>query len=151
MTRSQRRFLVTGGAGFIGSAVVRHIIGASADGVIVVVAAKGRLGETYCIGGDSGKTNIEVVRAICDLLDELAPDRAIGRRDALISFVADRPGHDPRYAIDASRMTRELGWRLRETFASGLRKTVEWYLANWPWWQHIRDRVYGGERLGVLT
>ena len=118
---------------------------------LVTVAAKGRVGETYCIGGDSEKTNIEVVRAICALLDELAPDRAIGRRDALISFVADRPGHDLRYAIDAGRMTRELGWRPRETFASGLRKTVEWYLANRPWWQHIRDRVYGGERLGVLT
>lgn len=118
---------------------------------LVIVAAKGRLGETYCIGGDSEKTNIEVVRAICTLLDELAPDRAIGRRDALISFVADRPGHDLRYAIDASRMTSELGWRPRETFASGLRKTVEWYLANRPWWQRIRDGVYGGERLGVLT
>ncbi len=118
---------------------------------LVIVAAKGRLGETYCIGGDSEKTNIEVVRAICALLDELAPDRAIGRHDALISFVADRPGHDLRYAIDASRMTSELGWRPRETFTSGLRKTVEWYLANRPWWQRIRDGVYGGERLGVLT
>jgi len=118
---------------------------------LVIVAAKGRLGETYCIGGGNEKTNIEVVRAICALLDELAPDRAIGRRDALISFVADRPGHDLRYAIDASRITGEFGWRPRETFASGLRKTVEWYLANRPWWQHIRDRIYGGERLGVLT
>jgi dTDP-glucose 4,6-dehydratase len=118
---------------------------------LVIVAAKGRVGETYCIGGGNEKTNIEVVRAICALLDELAPDRAIGRHDALISFVADRPGHDLRYAIDASRMTSELGWRPRETFTSGLRKTVEWYLANRPWWQHIRDRVYSGERLGVLT
>jgi dTDP-glucose 4,6-dehydratase len=118
---------------------------------LLIVAANGIVGETYCIGGGNEKTNIEVVRAICALLDELTPDRAIGRRDALISFVADRPGHDLRYAIDAGRMTRELGWRPRETFASGLRKTVEWYLANRPWWQHIRDGVYGGERLGVLT
>jgi dTDP-glucose 4,6-dehydratase len=118
---------------------------------LVIVATQGRLGETYCIGGDSEKTNIEVVRAICTLLDELAPDRAIGRHDALISFVADRPGHDLRYAIDASRMMNELGWQPRETFASGLRKTVEWYLSNRPWWQHIRDGVYSGERLGVLT
>jgi dTDP-glucose 4,6-dehydratase len=116
---------------------------------LVMIAAKGRLGETYCIGGGNEKTNIEVVRAICALLDELAPDRAVPRHDALISFVTDRPGHDLRYAIDASRMTRELGWRPRETFASGLRKTVEWYLANRPWWQRIRERVYGGERLGV--
>jgi len=118
---------------------------------LLIVATEGRLGETYCIGGGNEKTNIEVVRAICTLLDELAPDRAIGRRDALISFVTDRPGHDLRYAIDASRLTSELGWQPRETFESGLRKTVEWYLANRPWWQHIRDRVYGGERLGVRT
>jgi len=118
---------------------------------LLAVAAAGRCGETYCIGGGSEERNVDVVRAICALLDELVPDRGVGRRDALITFVADRPGHDLRYAIDASRICTELGWRPRETFASGLRKTVEWYLANRSWWQRIRDGVYRGERLGVLT
>jgi dTDP-glucose 4,6-dehydratase len=118
---------------------------------LMAVAAAGRPGETYCIGGGNEKTNIEVVRAICALLDELAPDRGIGDRDALITFVADRPGHDLRYAIDATRIAGEFGWRPRESFASGLRKTVQWYLANRSWWQRIRDGVYRGERLGVLT
>jgi len=118
---------------------------------LVAVATAGRLGETYLIGGGNERTNIDVVRAICTLLDELAPERAIGRREGLISFVADRPGHDLRYAIDASRIASELGWRPRESFASGLRKTVEWYLANRAWWQRIRDGIYRGERLGVLT
>jgi dTDP-glucose 4,6-dehydratase len=118
---------------------------------LVAVATAGRLGETYCIGGDNERTNIAVVRAICTLLDELAPDHGIGRRDALITFVADRPGHDARYAIDPTRIATELGWRPRETFESGLRKTVEWYLANRSWWQRIREGVYRGERLGVLT
>jgi dTDP-glucose 4,6-dehydratase len=118
---------------------------------LLAVAEAGRLGETYCIGGGNEKTNIEVVRMICALLDELAPDRAIGRHDALITFVTDRPGHDLRYAIDPTRISTELGWQPQETFESGLRKTVEWYLANRPWWQRIRDGVYRGERLGVLT
>ena len=118
---------------------------------LLAVAAAGRCGETYCIGGGAEKRNIDVVRAICALVDELAPDRGIGRRDALITFVRDRPGHDLRYAIDAARISSELSWRPRETFASGLRKTVEWYLANRAWWQRIRDGVYRGERLGVLT
>jgi dTDP-glucose 4,6-dehydratase len=83
------------------------------------------------------------------LLDELVPSKIIGSREALISFVADRPGHDLRYAIDPSRICDELGWQPRETFDSGLRKTVQWYLANRAWWQRIRDEVYGGERLGV--
>ncbi len=118
---------------------------------LLTVAAAGRLGETYCIGGGNEKSNIDVVRMICALLDELLPDRAIGRRDALIAFVADRPGHDLRYAIDPTRIATELGWRPRETFASGLRKTVDWYLTNRSWWQRIRDGVYRGERLGVPT
>jgi dTDP-glucose 4,6-dehydratase len=90
-----------------------------------------------------------VVRAICALLDELAPSKAIGSRDSLIAFVADRPGHDLRYAIDPARICSELGWQPQETFESGLRKTVEWYLSNRSWWQAIRDNVYAGERLGV--
>lgn len=117
---------------------------------LLAVATGGRLGETYCIGGGNEKRNIDVVRAICALLDELAPDAANGR-ESLINYVTDRPGHDLRYAIDASRIASELGWQPRETFESGLRKTVQWYLANRAWWQRIRDGVYGGERLGVLA
>ena len=118
---------------------------------LVVVASAGRIGETYCIGGQSERTNLDVVKAICELLDELVPNEAIGRHETLITFVADRPGHDLRYGIDPTRISTELGWRPRETFASGLRKTVEWYLANRTWWQRIRSGVYCGERLGVLT
>jgi dTDP-glucose 4,6-dehydratase len=116
---------------------------------LLAVIDAGGPGETYCIGGRSERTNLDVVKAICALLDELNPSKTIGRRDALITFVADRPGHDLRYAIDPARICGELGWQPRETFESGLRKTVEWYLANRSWWQPIRDGVYGGERLGV--
>jgi len=116
---------------------------------LLAVVSSGRLGETYCIGGRSERTNLEVVKAICALLDELAPSNAIGSHEALITFVADRPGHDLRYAIDPTRICTELGWFPRETFESGLRKTVEWYLSNRSWWQAIRESVYGGERLGV--
>lgn len=118
---------------------------------LVTVANAGQVGDTYCIGGESERTNLDVVKAICELLDELAPSKAIGRREKLIRFVTDRPGHDLRYAIDPTRISTELGWRPHETFETGLRKTVEWYLANPTWWQHIRNRVYGGERLGVLA
>jgi dTDP-glucose 4,6-dehydratase len=113
------------------------------------VVERGRPGETYCIGGCSARSNLEVVQAICALLDELAPDTAIGRHANLITFVADRPGHDRRYAIDPARICGELGWQPRENFETGLRKTVEWYLANRPWWRQLRRHVYGGERLGV--
>jgi dTDP-glucose 4,6-dehydratase len=116
---------------------------------LLTVVERGRTGATYCIGGRSERTNLEVVKTICTLLDELAPSKTIRSREALISFVADRPGHDLRYAIDPSRICDELGWQPRETFDSGLRKTVQWYLANRTWWQHIRNSVYGGERLGV--
>ncbi|MGH6671383.1 MAG: dTDP-glucose 4,6-dehydratase [Xanthobacteraceae bacterium] len=116
---------------------------------LLTVVSGGRVGETYCVGGRSERTNFDVVRAICVLLDELAPNRAVKSRESLISFVADRPGHDLRYAIDPTRICGELGWRPRETFESGLRKTVEWYLGNRPWWQSIRDNIYAGERLGV--
>jgi len=113
------------------------------------IASDGRIGETYCVGGRSERTNLDAVKAICALLDELAPSKAIGPREMLISFVADRPGHDLRYAIDPTRICGELGWQPRESFDSGLRKTVEWYLSNRSWWQAIRRSVYGGERLGV--
>jgi dTDP-glucose 4,6-dehydratase len=118
---------------------------------LIIAALRGRIGETYCIGGQNERSNLDVVKAICARLDELVPNADIGRRENLISFVADRPGHDRRYGIDAARISSELGWQPRETFDSGLRKTVEWYLANRPWWQRIRNGVYGGQRLGVLA
>jgi dTDP-glucose 4,6-dehydratase len=92
-----------------------------------------------------------VVRAICALLDEIAPDAHIGSRERLISFVQDRPGHDLRYAIDGSKIRRELGWAPRESFDSGLRKTVRWFLENRSWWSRIRSGRYRGERLGVVA
>jgi dTDP-glucose 4,6-dehydratase len=116
---------------------------------LVVVASAGQVGETYCIGGQSERTNLEVVRAICALLDKLVPSEKIGRREALITFVADRPGHDLRYGIDPTRISIELGWQPSETFETGLHKTLDWYLANRSWWQRIRRGVYQGERLGV--
>ena len=115
---------------------------------LLLIAERGRVGESYNVGADSERANITVVRAICALMDELAPD-AIGPRERLITFVADRPGHDLRYAIDARKLRAELGWRPQETFESGLRKTVEWYLTNRPWWHRIRTEVYRGERLGA--
>ena len=115
------------------------------------VATAGRVGQTYCIGGRSEKTNLEVVKTICALMDELAPNKAIGQHETLITLVADRPGHDLRYSIDPSRISIELGWQPVETFATGLRKTVEWYLSNRAWWERIRSGVYRGERLGVVA
>jgi dTDP-glucose 4,6-dehydratase len=115
---------------------------------LLVIAERGRVGESYNVGADCERANIAVVRAICALMDELAPD-AIGPRERLITFVADRPGHDLRYAMDARKLREELGWAPQETFESGLRKTVEWYLTNRPWWERIRTQVYRGERLGA--
>jgi dTDP-glucose 4,6-dehydratase len=106
------------------------------------------LGETYNIGGQNEQRNIDVVRALCALLDELAPDPA-GSYARLIAFVADRPGHDARYAIDASKMGRELGWTPRETFETGLRKTLAWYLANGRWCERVLSGAYRTERLGL--
>ena len=113
------------------------------------VLTKGHLGETYNIGGEAELTNIDVVRAICDLLDELAP--AVQLRQELITFVADRPGHDARYAMDITKISTELGWRPAETFESGLRKTVRWYLENRSWWEDTRSGRYQGQRLGLAT
>ncbi|MBP2303239.1 dTDP-glucose 4,6-dehydratase [Azospirillum picis] len=112
-----------------------------------LVLETGRIGESYNIGGHNERTNLEVVRAICALLDEMAPAGA--PHDRLISFVTDRPGHDKRYAIDAGKIERELGWRPQESFESGLRKTVAWYLENRGWWQAILNGSYRGERLGL--
>ncbi|EMJ9289487.1 dTDP-glucose 4,6-dehydratase [Klebsiella michiganensis] len=117
------------------------------------VATRGEPGETYNIGGHNERKNIEVVETICDLLEELAPHKPDGLacyRD-LITFVADRPGHDLRYAIDATKIERELGWTPDETFTSGMRKTVAWYLANESWWRQVLDGSYQGERLGLHT
>jgi dTDP-glucose 4,6-dehydratase len=116
---------------------------------LLLIAQRGTVGESYNVGGWGERSNIAVVRAICALLDELAPDPAIGARERLITFVTDRPGHDLRYAMNPAKIERELGWKPRDTFESGLRKTVEWYLANRPWWQRIRSNGYHGERLGT--
>jgi dTDP-glucose 4,6-dehydratase len=115
---------------------------------LLLIAEHGRVGHGYNVGADCERSNIAVVRAICALMDEVAPD-SIGPRERLITFVADRPGHDLRYAMDARKIRRELGWAPQETFATGLRKTVEWYLTNRAWWQRIRSSVYRGERLGA--
>jgi dTDP-glucose 4,6-dehydratase len=118
---------------------------------LFAVIGAGTPGHTYCVGGYCERANIDVVRAICALMDELAPNGKIGPREGLIAFVTDRPGHDLRYAIDAGKIATDLGWQPRETFDSGLRKTVEWYLANRSWWERIRGGVYRGERLGVVA
>lgn len=110
------------------------------------IVAQGRVGETYNVGGRNERRNIDVVRRICAVLDRLVP--APAPREALITFVADRPGHDARYAIDATRLETELGWRARETFDSGIEKTVQWYCDNAWWWRPLRDR-YDGARLGL--
>ncbi len=115
------------------------------------VATKGMIGETYNIGGHNERKNIEVVETICALLDECITNKPnnIGQFKELITFVDDRPGHDMRYAIDAKKIEKELGWRPKETFESGLRKTVEWYLQNKGWWQRVQSGAYQGERLGL--
>ncbi|HRQ82476.1 MAG TPA: dTDP-glucose 4,6-dehydratase [Azospirillaceae bacterium] len=112
-----------------------------------LTAERGRVGESYNIGGRCECDNLTVVRTICDLLDEIAPAGAPHAR--LITFVADRPGHDRRYAIDCGKIERELGWTPRESFQSGLRKTVEWYVAREDWWRPVLDGSYRGQRLGL--
>jgi dTDP-glucose 4,6-dehydratase len=118
---------------------------------LYLVAKEGTVGETYNIGGHNEKANIEVVKTICALLEELAPNKPSGVEHYidLITYVTDRPGHDVRYAIDASKIERELGWKPQETFESGIRKTVEWYMTNKTWWSRVLDGSYAGERLGV--
>ena len=119
---------------------------------LVEVVSKGQVGETYNIGGHNEKRNLEVVETICALLDELVPlesDPAQPRfYKELITFVKDRPGHDRRYAIDASKIERELGWVPQETFETGLRKSVQWYLDNREWWQRVLSGEYQLGRLG---
>jgi dTDP-glucose 4,6-dehydratase len=113
-----------------------------------LIAERGRPGETYNVGGRNERRNIDVVRRICGVLDELVPGNR--PREELIDFVTDRPGHDARYAIDATKLEAELGWRAQENFDSGIEKTVQWYLDNEWWWRPLRDR-YSGERLGLLN
>jgi dTDP-glucose 4,6-dehydratase len=119
---------------------------------LFTVVTRGVPGYTYNIGGHNEKTNLEVVTTLCRILDELRPQRPIGveRFESLITYVADRPGHDMRYAIDASKIKQELGWTPEETFESGIHKTVEWYLAHPEWCQHVQDGSYQRERLGLL-
>lgn len=114
---------------------------------LALIASKGRVGETYNVGGRNERTNLQVVEAICDELDRIVP--AAEPRRNLITFVADRPGHDHRYAIDATKLENELGWRAQENFESGLRKTIAWYLENEAWWGPLRKNVYSGQRLGL--
>ena len=113
---------------------------------LVLVATTGNVGQTYNIGGHNEKQNIEVVKIICEILDEIRPKAA--QYSEQITYVADRPGHDMRYAIDASKIERELDWKPQETFESGIRKTVEWYLDNLEWCKHVQDGSYQRERLG---
>ena len=114
------------------------------------VVTEGEVGETYNIGGHNEKANIDVVHTICSLLEELVPNKpeGVAKYEDLITYVKDRPGHDVRYAIDAAKIGRELGWKPQETFESGIRKTVEWYLNNKKWWSRVLDGSYNRERLG---
>ena len=116
---------------------------------LALVATKGRIGESYNIGGRNERSNLKVVETIADTLDELVPLNT-GSRRKLITFVGDRPGHDLRYAIDASKIENELGWRAQETFDTGLRKTIQWYMSNGDWWQPLRAGRYSGQRLGTV-
>jgi dTDP-glucose 4,6-dehydratase len=116
---------------------------------LLAVADKGRAGETYCLGGRAERTNLDVARAVCAALDRLAPRGDGKAHDSAISFVADRPGHDLRYAMDCAHVEAALGWRARMTFDEGIVATVRWYLDNRAWWQAIRARGFAGERLGL--
>ncbi|HYZ31581.1 MAG TPA: dTDP-glucose 4,6-dehydratase [Crenalkalicoccus sp.] len=114
---------------------------------LVLALERGLPGETYCLGGRAERRNLDVVHAVCDLLDARRPGAA--PRRGLVRFVPDRPGHDRRYAIEPAKAERELGWRPQESFESGLARTVDWYLANEWWWRPLREKRYAGERLGL--
>jgi len=115
---------------------------------LAAIVERGRPGETYNIGGRNERRNIDVVNRVCELMDRLNPSG--GPHERLITYVADRPGHDQRYAIDATKLESELGWRAKETFETGIEKTVAWYLERRDWWEPLRDKVYSGERLGLI-
>lgn len=116
---------------------------------LILVATKAAAGATYAIGGHNERKNIDVVKAICSLLDKFACNKTLGSHETLIQYVSDRPGHDARYAIDASKIEKDLGWKPKESFESGLEKTVRWYLDNRHWWERVRSGVYQGQRLGI--
>lgn len=118
---------------------------------LLTVVEKGQVGETYNIGGHNEKENIYVVRSICNMLEDLQPNKpnGIARYEELITYVKDRPGHDLRYAIDAGKIASDLGWTPQETFETGLRKTVQWYMDNMAWCRHVQDGSYRRERLGL--
>jgi dTDP-glucose 4,6-dehydratase len=118
---------------------------------LLLVATRGAVGESYNIGGNEERTNIDVVRSICRILDDIVPNSSHRPHDRLITFVEDRPGHDARYAINAAKVERELGWKPVEDFESGLRKTLQWYLDNRGWWERIHSGIYRGERLGLTS
>lgn len=118
---------------------------------IRLVLEQGRINEAYLVGGHSERTNLEVVETICDLLDTMKPRSDGQSYRSQISFVSDRPGHDFRYAIDCSKIERELGWKPRESFDTGMKRTIAWYLDNADWWQPILDGNYQGERLGTVS
>jgi dTDP-glucose 4,6-dehydratase len=115
---------------------------------LALVLERGEVGETYNVGGRNERTNLHVVESICDLLDERSPSPNGPRRN-LMTFVADRPGHDRRYAIDASKIERDLGWRAEENFETGIRRTVDWYVDEQPWWRAILERGYTAKRVGL--
>ena len=117
---------------------------------LLTILVKGRVGESYNVGGRNERTNLQVVEEICAHLDKLQPRATGGRYGDLITYVEDRPGHDFRYAIDATKIETDLNWRAQETFETGLEKTVRWYLAREDWWRPLRQKKYDGERLGVL-
>jgi dTDP-glucose 4,6-dehydratase len=116
---------------------------------LFLILKNGQPGKTYNVGGRNERTNLQVVQDICTVLDELKPSGRLHERH--ITYVTDRPGHDHRYAIDAGQLERELGWRAEETFATGLAKTVRWYLDNEWWWSPLRKKVYAGERIGLVS
>ncbi len=118
---------------------------------LALIVMKGETGRSYNIGGNAERTNLAVVETICEILDHKAPRESGASHRDLITFVADRPGHDRRYAMDASRLERELGWRPQESFETGLARTVDWYLENEWWWEPIRTGTYAGERLGKMA
>ena len=116
---------------------------------LIAVVTQGRIGEVYNIGGSQERRNIDVVRGICELMDDMLPQSGFRPHADLIQFVSDRPGHDARYAIDCSKIRTELGWQPQENFESGLEKTVRWYLDNKGWWERVLSGAYRTERLGL--